>query len=463
MAMQNQPGMRILVIEDDPVIADAARRALERDGHAVDHVASAEQAKVALHAEAFDLAVLDIGLPGQDGLQLLGDLRRRGRKLPVLMLTARDGINDRVTALDMGADDYLTKPFQIPELQARCRALLRRASGVASSQLELGALSLDLVRKEVRLEGQLLDLTQREWSILECLALNMGHIVSKETTAFHGVGAGAMKSRPMPSRCMCPACAPSSGKALSSMQCAVWAIAWMKTRLDEQRPERTSIRRRLLRLLVLPVALVLLVGTAGDVFIGVAPIREAYDLALSDAALALAQNVKVDANGRVDAHVSQESLNILQTDSSDQVYFQISLPDGTLVAGNRDLPRAPHAGGKSLPPDRGVSRPNRCDWPRIVMTRARGPLVITVAETMNKRGKVRAAAAVHGTVVRHAGTARRTWPGLDRRASRNQAAGPVSDQIARRSPSDLTPLPASRRAAGTAGTHRPAQLAAGDH
>jgi DNA-binding response OmpR family regulator len=172
--------MRILVIEDDPVIADAARRALERDGHAVDHVASAEQAKVALHAEAFDLAVLDIGLPGQDGLHLLGDLRRRGRNLPVLMLTARDGINDRVTALDMGADDYLAKPFQIPELQARCRALLRRASGVASSQLELGGLSLNLARKEVTLDGQLLDLTQREWSILECLALNVGHIVSKD-------------------------------------------------------------------------------------------------------------------------------------------------------------------------------------------------------------------------------------------------------------------------------------------
>ena len=172
--------MRILIVEDDPVIADAIRRALERDGHAVDQVGSAEQAKAALHAEAFDLAVLDIGLPREDGLQLLHDMRRRGQNLPVLMLTARDGLNDRVSALDVGADDYLTKPFQVLELQARCRALLRRASGVASSRLDLGALSLDLARKEVALGGCPLDLSQREWSILECLALHAGHIVSKE-------------------------------------------------------------------------------------------------------------------------------------------------------------------------------------------------------------------------------------------------------------------------------------------
>jgi len=172
--------MRVLVVEDDRVVGDAVQRALSLEGFAVDHVESAERAKAALHAESFDLAVVDIGLPHEDGLQLVRDLRRRGRTLPVLMLTARDGLSDRVTALDLGADDYLTKPFQVAELLARCRALVRRAHGVASTEISLGALRLDLVHKSASSDGAPLDLTHREWSILECLALNAGRIVSKE-------------------------------------------------------------------------------------------------------------------------------------------------------------------------------------------------------------------------------------------------------------------------------------------
>jgi DNA-binding response OmpR family regulator len=172
--------MRVLVVEDDPIIADAVCRAMAKDGHSVDHVNSAEKARAAFHAEDFDLAILDIGLPRENGLQLLRDLRRKGRKLLVLMLTARDGVNDRVTALDWGADDYLSKPFQLPELLARCRALARRANGLASAQLVVGTLALDLGHKELAIGGVPVELTQREWSILECLALNAGHIVSKD-------------------------------------------------------------------------------------------------------------------------------------------------------------------------------------------------------------------------------------------------------------------------------------------
>ena len=130
--------MRILVVEDDALVADAIRRGLDKAGYAVDHVDSAEHAASALAAESFDLAVVDIGLPGADGLTLLQRMRRNGSALPVLILTARDGLADRVSALDIGADDYLVKPFELPELIARCRALIRRSRSVSSAALTLG-------------------------------------------------------------------------------------------------------------------------------------------------------------------------------------------------------------------------------------------------------------------------------------------------------------------------------------
>lgn len=155
------------------------RRALAAGGFAADLVCSAEAAKSAIEAEEFDLVVADIGLPRADGLQLLRHLRNRRRLVPVLMLTARDGLDDRVTALDLGADDYLTKPFHVPELLARCRALIRRANSVASARVRFGELELDSTRKRATAFGKPLELSQREWAILECLVLNAGYIVSK--------------------------------------------------------------------------------------------------------------------------------------------------------------------------------------------------------------------------------------------------------------------------------------------
>jgi DNA-binding response OmpR family regulator len=171
--------MRVLVVEDDPLVGDGIRRALNGGGFAADLVSSAEAAKSALDSEAFDMVIADIGLPRQDGLQLVRSLRTRGQIVPVLILTARDGLEDRVTALDLGADDYLTKPFQVPELLARCRALIRRANSVASARISFGDLELDTTRKSVTAGGKALELSQREWAILECLILNAGHIVSK--------------------------------------------------------------------------------------------------------------------------------------------------------------------------------------------------------------------------------------------------------------------------------------------
>lgn len=172
--------MRVLIVEDEAFIADGIRQGLLRAGFVADVVDCADAARAALQAEAFDLAVIDIGLPREDGLQLVRSLRARRQSLPLMMLTARDRISDRVVALDLGADDYLTKPFHVEELVARCRALIRRAHAAASSALEFGRLRLDIARKEVSADGQPLDLTQREWSILECLVLGGGRLVTKE-------------------------------------------------------------------------------------------------------------------------------------------------------------------------------------------------------------------------------------------------------------------------------------------
>jgi DNA-binding response OmpR family regulator len=171
--------MRVLVVEDDALVGDAVKRALEDAHFAVDLVGTADLARTALKAEPFDLVVLDIGLPRESGLRLLQGLRGRGETLPVLMLTARDALSDRVTALDLGADDYLTKPFHVPELVARCRALIRRSHAVTTSRVTLGALSIDLSHREVTANGARLALTEREWAILECFVLNAGRLVSK--------------------------------------------------------------------------------------------------------------------------------------------------------------------------------------------------------------------------------------------------------------------------------------------
>jgi DNA-binding response OmpR family regulator len=172
--------MRILVVEDDALVADAIQRGLARAGYAVDRVSSAEGAELAFGTATFDLAVVDIGLPGTNGLTLLQRMRRSGSALPVLILTARDALADRVNALDLGADDYLVKPFELPELAARCRALIRRSRSAASAELAIGHLHLDLVARHVDVAGVTIELTPREWAVLECLALNAGRVVAKE-------------------------------------------------------------------------------------------------------------------------------------------------------------------------------------------------------------------------------------------------------------------------------------------
>src|SRR4029079_17691693 len=174
------PPMRILIIEDDALVADGMRRGLSQSGFAVDHVTNAELAEAAVTQENFDLLVVDPGLPGADGFDLIKRLRRGGNAAPVLIVTARDALADRVSALDLGADDYLVKPFALPELAARCRALIRRSKSSSNSDLSIGALRLDISRRETKVHARPVALTRREWAILECLALHAGQVVAKD-------------------------------------------------------------------------------------------------------------------------------------------------------------------------------------------------------------------------------------------------------------------------------------------
>ena len=175
--------MRVLVVEDDLTLAAGLVEGLERAGIRVDLLGAAEPAEGAFGLTAYDLAIVDIGLPGMDGLELIRRVRRRGVLTPILILTARDGLDDRVVGLDVGGDDYLVKPFLLPELLARVRALIRRSRAAASLVLKVGALALDVQAHRATLVGEALELTGREWNVLEQLALAVPRVVAKQKLA----------------------------------------------------------------------------------------------------------------------------------------------------------------------------------------------------------------------------------------------------------------------------------------
>lgn len=177
--------MRLLVAEDDPSLAEVLLRSLRHAGYAVDAVKNGEEADAALEANDFDLLILDIGLPRRSGLLVLKKLRERNARMPVLILTALDSVAARVAGLDAGADDYLVKPFELVELEARVRALTRRGMGVGSTRILHGALSYDQIGRSAYLNGQPVELSAREVSLLEIFLQRAGRVVSKDQLVNH--------------------------------------------------------------------------------------------------------------------------------------------------------------------------------------------------------------------------------------------------------------------------------------
>ena len=177
--------MRILLAEDDQVLADGLCRSLRGSGYAVDHVGNGSDADSALALHEYDLLILDLGLPRMPGLEVLKRLRARSGGLPVLILTAADSVEQRVRGLDLGADDFMAKPFALTELEARVRALVRRSMGASTSQLRCGPLVYDQVGRMAWLNDQPLELSAREVGLLEILLQRAGRLVSKEQIVSH--------------------------------------------------------------------------------------------------------------------------------------------------------------------------------------------------------------------------------------------------------------------------------------
>ena len=172
--------MRVLIVEDDPLLGDALAAGLKQRGFQADWVQDGRDAQAAVRVEPFAAVVLDLGLPGLGGIELLRGERARGNKVPVLILTARDAVQDRIAGLDSGADDYVVKPTDLDELAARLRALVRRSKGEPAPVLQIGQVVLDPAARMVTRDGQAMDLPPREFTLLQELMLNAGRVLSRE-------------------------------------------------------------------------------------------------------------------------------------------------------------------------------------------------------------------------------------------------------------------------------------------
>ncbi len=175
--------MRILLVEDDEALGDATRTGLTQFGYAVDWLKDGKSAELAINSEDFSIIILDIGLPGMSGLELLKKIRNTENSIPVLLLTAKDTVEDRVKGLDSGADDYLTKPFELEELRARIRALSRRVTSRANPIIEFGNIILDPASHAVTQNGEAVAITRREFALLQKLLDNAGRVLSREQLA----------------------------------------------------------------------------------------------------------------------------------------------------------------------------------------------------------------------------------------------------------------------------------------
>ena len=344
--------MRVLIVEDDKALADGLLRTLRRSGYAVDHSVTGELALRACAEEHYDLIVLDVSLPGIDGFEVLRQLRKNRETGSVLILTAHDAEPDRVRGLDLGADDYVTKPFSLPEFEARVRALIRRSQAVRSPTLRLGTLTIDSAARRAQIGGEDLDLTPREWGVLEYLLTRTGQVISKEQMLQALCSWDDSLTHNAIEVYISRLAASCRRQASGSGRCAASAT-WSKTRM----PQPGSLQRLLARWLIGPLAGLIVLSGIPTYLTAISAAKDAYDSALLDPALAIASHLHV-VDDKIEIGLPVVALDALRIDSVDRMYFQVLGPDNQRIAGNATIPLPPSEPG------------DRCLRPRLLRYRA---------------------------------------------------------------------------------------------
>src|SRR3954463_16269625 len=315
--------MRLLIVEDDAPLASGLSRILEAEGHAVDVTERGEDAVLAASQEHLDPVTLDIGLPRMDGFEVLRRLRAAEKPIPVLVLTARDAVDDRVRGLDLGADDYMVKPFAMPELTARVRALLRRSQSHGGPRIMHGPLTLDTVARRAFLRNEPLELAAREWAGSEGLLAKVEKIASKEAIIQAGAGWGddlspnaievyvsRLRSKLEP-----------AGIRIRTVRGFGYMLEEYKGAANCSEPRLAmparSLRAHLLRMLLPPVGALLVLGALVAYYPSIEPATTAYDQGLIDAGISLGTYIRAGEAGHYLLELPSAVDQVLRRDSYD--------------------------------------------------------------------------------------------------------------------------------------------------
>ena len=324
--------MRILLVEDTLDVGEAIVARFERIGHTVDWEKDGGVADEVLEVQAYDLLILDVNLPALDGFTILKRLRQRKTKTPVLVLTARSQVDDRVDALDLGADDYLVKPFDYRELEARARALLRRSAGESTNQLVCGQVTIDRGSRAVTINDTPIDLTRRELTLLEILAARPGRIFGKDELVDQLFG---FDDEPSPNAV--EQYVARLRKKLVGFRCGNPDAegAWLPDRLPMIRPGRSLYSRIILVIAIVFGAGSLALGTAAWFYARLAA-DDAYDRLLVGAALQIAESIYVQ-EGTVSVDPPFSAFETLSLSADDRIFYKVVGPRGGVLTGYDDL------------------------------------------------------------------------------------------------------------------------------